>query len=121
MIRWAIAWALACAAIFSLVFWQHEMIEAQAQAIARYEDTLYLEQDALSVCLATLTDCRNELYMTHEEALIAMTKLWLEAEAKLKNSVPLDEVEKLRVDLVSLAPAALQGPVDEFFARLKKH
>lgn len=45
--------------------------------------------------------------MTTEEALIQMTIRWLEAEAKLKNSVPKEAVLKLREEVLSRAPASL--------------
>jgi hypothetical protein len=56
--------------------------------------------------------------MTRDEALVQMTMLWLEAEAKLKQSVPLADVEKLRDEIVSRAPAATEEVFDRFFTEV---
>jgi hypothetical protein len=54
--------------------------------------------------------------ITKEEALIQMTLRWLEAEAKLRDSVPLEAVEQLREEVLSRAPESLRGGYDRFFA-----
>lgn len=44
-----------------------------------------------------------------------MTIRWLEAEAKLRVSVPLEAVERLRDDVMKHAPAALHDTFERFF------
>lgn len=56
--------------------------------------------------------------MTRDEALVQMTLRWLEAEAKLHRSVPIEAVEKLRTEVLERAPAALQPTFDRFFAEV---
>lgn len=56
--------------------------------------------------------------MTRDEALVQMTLRWLEAEAKLHRSVPVEAVEKLRDEVLQRAPAALQPTFDRFFTEV---
>jgi hypothetical protein len=56
--------------------------------------------------------------MTRDEALVQMTLRWLEAEAKLRHSVPVEAVEKMRDEVLQRAPADLQQTFDRFFAEV---
>ena len=56
--------------------------------------------------------------MTKDEALIQMTMRWLEAEARLQRSVPLDAVEKLRDEVLQRTSLDLRGTVDRLFAEV---
>ena len=56
--------------------------------------------------------------MTKDEALIQMTMRWLEAEARLQRSVPLDAVEKLRDEVLQRTAVDLRGTVDRLFAEV---
>ena len=56
--------------------------------------------------------------MTKDEALIQMTMRWLEAEARLQKSVPLDAVEKLRDEVLQRTSLDLRGTVDRLFAEV---
>ena len=56
--------------------------------------------------------------MTKDEALIQMTMRWLEAEARLQRSVPLDAVEKLRDEVLQRTAFDLRGTVDRLFAEV---
>lgn len=56
--------------------------------------------------------------MTRDEALIEMTLRWLEAEARLRNGVPRDAVQKLREEVLARAPDSLRGCYDRLFAEV---
>ena len=56
--------------------------------------------------------------MTKDEALIQMTMRWLEAEARLQRSVPLDAVEKLRDEVLQRTSLDLHGTFDRLFAEV---
>jgi hypothetical protein len=56
--------------------------------------------------------------MTKDEALIQMTMRWLEAEAHLQKSVPLDAVEKLRDEVLERMSLNMRGTVDRLFAEV---
>ena len=56
--------------------------------------------------------------MTRDEALIQMTLRCLEAEARLRESVPLEAVQQLREEVLSRAPESLRGGYDRFFAEV---
>jgi len=56
--------------------------------------------------------------MTKDEALIQMTMRWLEAEAYLQKSVPLDAVEKLRDEVLERTSLDMRGTVDRLFAEV---
>ena len=56
--------------------------------------------------------------MTKDEALIQMTMRWLEAEARLQRSVPLDAVEKLRAEVLQRTSLDLHGTFDRLFAEV---
>ena len=56
--------------------------------------------------------------MTRDEALVQMTLRWLEAEAKLRESVPVDAVQRLREEVMQRAPAAMEQTFDRFFAEV---
>lgn len=53
--------------------------------------------------------------MDRDEALIQMTIRWLEAEAKVKNSVSKEAVLKLREEVLSRAPASLTETFHKLF------
>ena len=53
-----------------------------------------------------------------EDALIQMTMRWLEAEARLQRSVPLDAVESLRDEVLQRTSIDLRGTVDRLFAEV---
>jgi hypothetical protein len=53
-----------------------------------------------------------------EDALIQMTMRWLEAEARLQRSVPLDAVESLRDEVLQRTSSDVRGTVDRLFAEV---
>lgn len=56
--------------------------------------------------------------MTKDEALVQMTMRWLEAEARLKQGVPVDAVQHVREEVLQRTPHDLHGTFDRLFAEL---
>ena len=75
--------------------------------------TLQRRSRAGSACARLEGDAR-----TKDEALIQMTMRWLEAEAYLQKSVPLDAVEKLRDEVLERTSLDMRGTVDRLFAEV---
>ena len=63
--------------------------------------------------------------MTKDEALVQMTMRWLEtearlqqAEARLQQGVPLDDVQHVRKEVLQRTPHDLHGTFDRLFAEV---
>ena len=56
--------------------------------------------------------------MTKDEALVQMTLRWLEAEARLKQGVPVEAVQHVRDEVVQRIYPDLRGTIDRLFAEL---